>query len=263
MSTYSTRKLKALFFDALNLFNDCLEFFTPSNGVEVYERFCIAHFPAYLSEPYKDQGYFEGFAAQAFLNEKEYGVLIRADLDLPVDEVFEILTHEIAHLFCARNEIDGGNFFEKYCMGSGPEDGIMNAGYAVWRETIADIVADNVLTDYAHISLADKSIKEKLDILYSMLSPDDPNSKKAMSLIIGHVMLSKQVAPTYNWPEAERAIRETIQINDAFLFCIFEMVFRHLHKERLWEITPDFIMTLGDLYLSLIAHKAMRDVLFQ
>ena len=274
MPIYSTRRLKMIFLDALGLFNDyietdiCeenvyLEFFTPSNGVEVYERFCTAHFTKHLSEPYLDEGYFEEFAAQAFVNEKEYGVLIRADLDFPKNELFQIFAHEIAHLFCTRNETDGGNFFEKYCMGSGPEDGMINAGYAIWREAIADIIADNVLSDYARISLADESTKETIDNLYTMLSPADPDSKMAMSLIISYVMLSKQMASSFSWPEAELAIKDNIQINDVFLLKIFEMVFRQLHKNPLWKITPEFITDLGEAYLSLIAHKMLKDRLFQ
>ena len=59
------------------------------------------------------------------------------------------------HTFTAQGtEIDGGNFFDKYCMGSGPEDGMMNAGYAIWREAVADIMADSIISEYATIALS-------------------------------------------------------------------------------------------------------------
>ena len=48
------------------------------------------------------------------------------------------------HIFCTRNEIDGDKFLERYCMDdtiSREEDGTMNAGYAVWRELIAELIA--------------------------------------------------------------------------------------------------------------------------
>ena len=64
------------------MFNDCLdsdiskenvflEFFTPANGITIYENFCRTHFPNMLEEAYREQDYFESFGAQAFVSEKE------------------------------------------------------------------------------------------------------------------------------------------------------------------------------------------------
>ena len=69
-------------------------------------------------------------------------MLIREDINFTLGGVLQMFLHEISHLYCTKNEIDGGGFFDKYCMGSGPEDGMMNAGYAIWREAVADIMAD-------------------------------------------------------------------------------------------------------------------------
>lgn len=52
-----------------------------------------------LNEQYRVPGYFESIGAQAFLNDKEYGVLIREDIDFPLGELFQMFLHEIAHLF--------------------------------------------------------------------------------------------------------------------------------------------------------------------
>ena len=68
--SYTRSELTEYFFEALGMFNDCLnsdisknnmllEFFTPANGIAVYEVFCGAHFPKMLEEPYKEAGYFE------------------------------------------------------------------------------------------------------------------------------------------------------------------------------------------------------------
>ena len=32
---------------------------------------------------------------------------------------------------------------------------MMNAGYAVWREAVADIMADSILSEYTSLTLAD------------------------------------------------------------------------------------------------------------
>ena len=77
MGRYTEQELRDIFFDALDFFNDALDsgitrdntvlaFFTPENGLEVYEQFCREHFPKNLDEDYKAEGYFQTFAAQAF-----------------------------------------------------------------------------------------------------------------------------------------------------------------------------------------------------
>ena len=265
--SYTRTELKNYFFEALEMFNDCLgsdiseknvvlEFFTPSTGVEVYERFCTQHFPNMLEEAYTEEDYFEAFGAQAFLNEDEYGVLIREDIDFSLDELLQMFLHEISHLYCSRNEIDGGNFFDKYCMGSGAEDGMMNAGYAIWREAVADILADSIISEYATITLA--SVNDIVKEYYEALSPQKVESKKAMSLIIVYIMISKEVASTVEWNKAEKAIKNTIPIDDSLLMAILKQVFDQLHREPFWRITPDFVMSLGETYLSMLTHKLFR-----
>ncbi len=154
-----------------------------------YTRASAEHiFRRCLRNLYKEEGYFESFGAQAFVNDTEYGVLIREDI---VGEVIQMFLHEISHLYCTRNEIDGGNFFDKYCMGSGPEDGgMMNAGYAIWREAVADIIWQNsIISEYATIALS--SVKGIVKEYYGELSASNPDSKKAMSLIIVYIMISR------------------------------------------------------------------------
>lgn len=86
------------------------------------------------------------FHASAFVGTGDGadGILLRTDIARHPAELKHILLHELAHIFCTRNEIDGDNFFERYCMDdtiSREEDGTINAGYAVWRELIAELIA--------------------------------------------------------------------------------------------------------------------------
>ena len=193
----------------------------------------------------KEEGYFESFGAQAFVNDTEYGVLIREDIDFTLGEVLQMFLHEISHLYCTRNEIDGGNFFDKYCMGSGPEDGMMNAGYAIWREAVADIMADSIISEYATIALS--SVKGIVKEYYGELSASNPDSKKAMSLIIVYIMISREVASTRDWNVGNRAIKRSISIDEPLLEAMLKHVFDQIHRSPFWEITPEFIMTLGEI----------------
>ena len=89
MDHYTEQELRDIFYDALDFFNEALDsgitrdntvlaFFTPDNGLEVYERFCQEHFPKNLDGGYKTEGYFQSFAAQAFVGKGRYGVMIHA-----------------------------------------------------------------------------------------------------------------------------------------------------------------------------------------
>ena len=268
MGRYTEQELRDIFYDALDFFNEALDsgitrdntvlaFFTPENGLEVYEQFCREHFPRNLDEGYKSEDYFQSFAAQAFVGRGRYGVMVRADIDFPLPELRRVFLHEISHLFCCENEIEGGGFFDRYCMGSGAEDGMMNAGYAVWREAVADIMADSILSEYTSLTLAD--VREEVGRLYRMLSPSDPDSKKCMSLILVYVMATREVGGVTEWADAEAGLERYLGLEDPALYAVLKLAFDNLHRSPFWSITPDFIMELGEAYLSLLSHKFLRE----
>ena len=54
-----------------------LAFFTPKNGVAVYEEICTRYFKRHLSEKYKSPGFFENFAAMAMIGDiNEYSAKV-------------------------------------------------------------------------------------------------------------------------------------------------------------------------------------------
>lgn len=268
--SYSKSELLEYFHEALNIFNEKLDtdinkdtvivdFFTPKNGVKIYEKFCSRYFPKLLSEPFREEGYFDEIAAQAFVNDSQYGVLIREDIDYTLGELLQTFLHEISHLYCCRNEIKGGKFFDRYCMGSGTEDGMINAGYAIWREAVADIMADSMMSEDTTMTLG--MVKKPVLEFYDQLSVSNYMSKKAMSLIIVYIMISHEVATITDWSRAEKAIKNKIGFDDPLMYAILKQVFDKLHEPPFWEITPEFIMTLGETYLSLLTGKVLKSLL--
>lgn len=123
---YTQDQLTELFIQAVNLFNETmgeeykvgddgimLRFFTPDNGIEIYEDFCSTYFPHHLKEDYKRREKFENISAEAFSSEHHDGVMVRADLPFPELELIQIYVHEVAHIYCTHNEIGGENFYQK------------------------------------------------------------------------------------------------------------------------------------------------------
>lgn len=265
--SYTKSELKEYFFSALEMFNERLdsdisegnlliEFFNPKNGIAVYENFCRERFPQYLDEQYKEDGYFESICAQAFVSDTYYGVLIREDVDFTLSEILQMFLHEISHLYCTRNEIPGGHFFDKYCMGSGIEDGMINAGYAIWREAIADIMADSILSEFPTLTLT--MAKEEILNLNREIVFSNPCSKKAMSLVIAYVMISREVSTIDDWTTTEKQIRKAIGFEEPLMYGILELAFAKLRTSPFREITPDFITELGQMYLELLSMRALK-----
>ena len=96
---------------------------------------------------------------------------------------------------------------------------------------------------------------------YGELSATNPDSKKAMSLIIVYIMISREVASARDWNMANRAIKRSISIDAPLLEAMLKHVFDQLHRSPFWEITPEFIMTLGEIYVSLLSHILLKGFL--
>lgn len=264
---FTKGKLLEILSDAFEQFNACMdsditlentvvEFFTPENGVEVYENLCRKYFPQNLEEDYTADGYFASFAAEAFVGKEVNGILVRSDIDFDEAEVWQVFLHEISHIFCTIHEIENGDFFNRYCLLPGDEGNYYYCGYAIWREAIADIMADTAMSDYAGFRLAER--KKEILTLYDNVFLNNPVSKKSMSLVIAYVMLSAEVAGTEDWTVAEKAIQKQLCFREAAMLSILEDVFDNLHEGAFWEITPEFISSLGFKYCGLLAEKAMH-----
>ena len=119
-------------FNEENLVLSC---FQTSDQEEVFEQFCKQYFPDRLTDRYKEEGYFD-FHVSAFIGEGKnsvYGILLRTDIERNPATLYHILLHELG----------GDSFYKCYCMDSTlsrEEDGAINAGYAIWRELIAEVI---------------------------------------------------------------------------------------------------------------------------
>ena len=240
--------------------NTVLAFFTPENGLKVYEDFCDRYFPDWTHDDYKSEGYFEEFAASAFVGEK-YGILIRSDLDETDFDWFRIFLHEISHIYCVVNEIGGEIFFDKYCrVEQGIDIGVINAGYQIWREAIADIMAQIVNPDAGKHKL--KTVSKDIKAFYNEIAFKNPASRKAMSLIIAYIKSTEEVRRAKSWDAVVDRVKDTIGIKDDLIYSILELTYRILDKDEYWRINLDFIISLGEMYLMILTNKKLNRVIF-
>lgn len=238
--------------------NLLLRCFQTGNQQEAFEQFCKQYFPDRLTDRYKEDGYFD-FHASAFVGERQSnpdGILLRTDIERTPATLYHIFLHELAHIFCTRNELDGDSFYKCYCMDStlsSEEDGAINSGYAIWRELIAEVIAFEMDDNCDVLPL-----RSKEEILrYYVEELESGDRKRAVSMILCEALTSEECEMSATWNTAPKKIAKYKPFDNPLFMDLLELVFRKLRKS-LVEIDRDFILELGSLYLILVTQLEVR-----
>ncbi len=131
---------------------------------------------------------------------------------------------------------------------------MINAGYAVWRECIAEIIAIECDDNCDIFPIRDK--KKMLAQLRDEI--DQRDGKLLVSEILTAVMTSSEVEASQTWDEAEKAIHSLKLFDTPPELDLMRLVFNQL-QARLIEIDVDFISELGFLYLNILSLSLLRN----
>ncbi len=247
----------------LNAQNLKVEFFHLKNGVTVYEQFCKQYFPSYVTkyhDDYTKEGYMGSFAAQAFINGDVYGILCSLDADVEPNYWYEVILHEMTHIYCITHETEEGNFFEKYCLnldeeGKSEPNGTMGAGYAVWREFIAYYWGAEFDPFSSPLSLA--RVREKVRDIEE--DAEKPDAKMLVSQILAYIFRNPMVRRAENAATAYEILEKNrIFASKARTECykqLIETIFEQFLKDDYWKISPNFIDELGSAYFGMLAWR--------
>ena len=243
--------------------NLVLRCFQTENQQEVFEQFCKQHFPNRLTDRYKEDGYFD-FHASAFVGEGENsidGILLRTDVERSPATLYHILLHELAHIFCTHNELGGDSFYERYCMDdtiSREEDGTINAGYAVWRELAAELIAFELDDNCDVIPL-----RRKKDLLnYYEGEIPTGNGKMGVSMILCEAMTSVEGEESMTWDAAKSKFVRFKPFDNPLYRDLLALVFTHI-REHFIKIDRDFIYEIGVLYLSITTQAMIASLKYR
>ncbi len=224
-----------------------IAFFDSSNGIEVCKEFCGKYFPKQYEIKYTHQEFFANSAAVAFVSDEHCGILIKTDTGDTYAQIMHTLIHEIAHCFCTRNEIDGGNFYEKHCK---TESENISIGYKIWREAIADIIAEKIITGDSFRSI--EYFAEQINYYYDMIHSSDMGiSIQALSLVAVATMVSYEVLAANEWSEAKPIITNMTDIKEEETLKLLEKIYCNIKKPKYWEISKEFIDELGNMYYAI------------
>lgn len=147
--------------------------------------------------------------------------------------------------------MDGASFYDTYCEGYADtsfEDSQINAGYAVWRECIAEIIARELDDSWGIPPLGTK--KQMLAQLRQELVPI--GGKLAMSQILVEVITSDEVERNRDWETAKKHIEKLRLFDMPTELPMIELVFKQLRGPFI-QIDIDFISKVGSLYLETIS----------
>ena len=236
-----------------------LAFFTPKNGVAVYEEICTRYFKRHLSEKYKSPDFFENFAAMAMIGDIKDGILVREDMDIPEYEWHHIFLHELSHILACREEIGGELFYDRFCMDyaeSPEEDGYINAGYAIWREFSAELFAMDLDDDCTPFSI--NEVKNYIINLCKEITLDNPNAKEAMYRLLIYLFKSDDYYLSKDADEFLERIKKCGVSVVLDFEPVIRLIFAHLAGESAWKIDVDFITELGFLYSLSITDKRLN-----
>ena len=123
---FTMDEIMELFSDAVEEFNDFLGYdfsveqfviqgiVMDENREHIFEEFCSKHFPYRLIDDYKKDEYYQ-FIASAFPGKtaaEKQGILFRMDVECGENELYHIMLHELAHIYCTHNELGGKIFYD-------------------------------------------------------------------------------------------------------------------------------------------------------
>ncbi len=226
-----------------------LAFYDNSDADEQYRRFCKEFFPDKLT----DNNELRNALASAFTGKDFDGIMIRRDFSGSQGELFTVVLHELSHIWCTHNEIPTGDFYDRYCDGNAENtllDGVINAGYAIWREFAAIYLSTNVqgVEYYPSLSEIEQDVLEVAELVRS----NNPAAKISMTDFLACVLMSREGNNKNAW----ESVNVWLSINGLTRFIsIANLVYVHIRSERFWEIDGDFIETLGSLYFAVLAQN--------
>ncbi len=245
-------------FDFFHEDNLKVKILTSKEGIAGYECFCKQYFPSYLdkySDDYTAEGYIDTFGAQAFVNGTLYGILLRSGTAENSAEWYDIILHEMSHIFCIAKEANGANFFHSYCIDD--ENGVIVAGYAVWREFIADYISAHI-NPFFHWIITDE-LREQVRLWDQDVFASNKDAKLAVSCLLADIFLNKQVNSSNNMGDILRYLdANRIFSSKAILeyyIILLETIFQQVSKNEFWKISVDFIESVGSAYLGLLVRK--------
>lgn len=251
-------------FDSFNSFmgtsysldNIKIEFFNNNSAAQSYTSFTTSNGFSYEDPSHRD---FSMTVAEAFVGNTDCndsthfdGILVSTELPIGYDTVpsyNEAFIHELTHIFCVTHEIPsalkaGQRFYDLYCDdGSSTSDntllnGQINAGYAIWREVIADVITDQIVSKRA---LSIEDIIEQAMRFASYVTITNSDSKIALQRYLSLILTTREIKSARSRISVSRTLDQLRLPFKSIILTVYD----NIKKEPSYSIDFDFINELG------------------
>ena len=240
-------------FNEENLVLSC---FQTSNQEEVFEQFCKQYFPDRLTDRYKEEGYLIFTPPLLLAKGKTVWTASSCARILSALRQCSITSCCTSwRMFFAPTTSWVGTAFINATAStlSREEDGAINAGYAIWRELIAEVIAFEM--DDRCVVLP---LKEKKDILkYYVREIEAGDRKNGVSMILCEALTSKECETSTTWSAAQKKVAKHKPFDNPLYMELLELVYRNL-RNNFVEIDREFILQLGSLYLCFVMQLEVK-----
>ena len=246
---------KGTMFNEENLVLSC---FQTSNQEEVFEQFCKQYFPDRLTDRYKEEGYLIFTPPLLLAKGKTVWTASSCARILSALRQCSITSCCTSWRMLSAPTMNWAEtaFINAYYMDSTlshEEDGAINAGYAIWRELIAEVIAFEMDDNCFVVPLREKAAL----LRYYKEKFENGDRKRGLSMILCEALTSKECEMSAIWNVAQKKVAGHKPFDNPLFMDMLGLVFRKL-RDNLVEIDRDFILELGSLYLCLVTQLEIR-----
>ena len=153
------------------------------------------------------------------------GILLRTDIERTPTMLYHILLHELAHVFAPTMNWVGTAFINATASTlSREEDGAINAGYAIWRELIAEVIAFEMDDNCFVVPLGEKAAL----LRYYEEEFENGDRKRGLSMILCEALTSKECEMSATWNIAQKKVAGHKPFDNPLFMDMLGLVFRKL-----------------------------------
>ena len=215
-----------------------LRTFNGRNYKRVYNEFVSEH-----SFHKEDPEHLKSTKAEVFPYGKNdvSGILLRENIKASVAEY--IMLHELSHIFLTREEIKGGHFYDRFCSDQPRtqmeiiDDGTINAGYAIWREFAAELLASFIM---GLSIIGDPELLDVSDRIEQVVV-GNPSAKAILASVLCDYAICDKLSG-FDWKKHLGKIEMPFPNT-------LKLVLEQAHRIPFYRITPEFVYSVGQAYL--------------
>ena len=237
-----------------------IEFAPKNKMVERYKALAEKYKPTMQLTAGREYELANSIVGNALIGRGKSAVLMLLDLKCSKTQLKHDVFHELSHIFCGKLE-NSESYIDVYGDGTtgtdNPdntmEDGIINAGYCVWSEFIAEYFALKFTKSKYKLAEMTQYICE---LLGDAVPENQLHAKPPFAYACAYFLNATDVVEEFADLSEEH---DDSAEGTAFYSCL-GILYKQIQKEKPWEISEEFIQELGSKYLMYLTALSIKQI---